>query len=65
MNGLISSTIWPLTCFHPIGHSYPIQSVGSLNLPDVSFEELRCDYYLSKNISANPGQIHVKKFNVF
>ncbi|XP_022175331.1 uncharacterized protein LOC111037230 [Myzus persicae] len=55
---LLMSNIWPFTCFHPIGHQYPIQPVGSLNLIDVSFEEIRCDYYLTKHITADPGLIH-------
>ncbi|XP_060859632.1 probable ATP-dependent RNA helicase ddx42 [Metopolophium dirhodum] len=55
---LSMTNIWPFTCFHPIGHQFAIQPVGSLNLIDVSFEEIRCDYYMTKNISANPGLIH-------
>lgn len=57
---MANCTVWPLTCFHPIGNTYPIQPVGILNFPDVSFEELRCDYYVSKNISADTGLIHVR-----
>jgi len=53
------SNIWPFTCFHPIGHEFPIQPVGSLNLIDISFEEIRCDYYMIKNVSASPGLFHV------
>lgn len=53
------SNTWPFTCFHPIGHDFPIQPVGSLNLIDISFEEIRCDYYMSKNISASSGLLHV------
>lgn len=53
------SNIWPFTCFQPIGHEFPIQPVGSLNLIEISFEEIRCDYYITKNITANPGLIHV------
>ncbi|XP_026821482.1 uncharacterized protein LOC113559901 [Rhopalosiphum maidis] len=52
------SNIWPFTCFQPIGHEFPIQPVGSLNLIEISFEEIRCDYYMTKNITANPGLIH-------
>lgn len=48
-----------MTCYQPIGSAYPIQPVGSLNLPDVSFEEIRCDFYTLKNIVGDPNSIHV------
>lgn len=57
------SNIWPFTCFHPIGHEFPIQPIKSLNLIDVSFEEIRCDYYLSKDISATSGLLHKQTFD--
>lgn len=55
---LSMSNIWPFTCFHPIGHDYPIQPVGCLNLIEISFEEIRCDYYIIKIISADSDLIH-------
>lgn len=55
------SNIWPFTCFHPIGHEFAIQPVGQLNFLDVSFEEARCDYYITKTICANHKLIHVSK----
>ncbi|XP_025207833.1 putative uncharacterized protein DDB_G0282133 [Melanaphis sacchari] len=55
---LSMSNAWPFTCFQPIGHEFPIQPVGCLNFIEVSFEEIRCDYYMTKNICANPGLIH-------
>lgn len=61
---LIDSNIWPFTCYHPIGNVYPIQPVGSLNFIEVSFEELRCDYYICKSVCANPEMIHVSE-NIF
>lgn len=53
--------MWPFTCYQPIGNIFPIQPVGSLNFIEASFEEIRCDYYLIKNISANPELIHVRE----
>lgn len=61
---MLDSNMWPLTCFHPIGFKYPISSIGCLNLLDVSFEELRCDYYNIKNTCADAGLIHVSKISV-
>lgn len=58
---LLNSNIWPFTCFHPVGHVYPIQTTGSLNFLDISFEEIRCDYYITKTLCASPGPIHVSK----
>lgn len=61
MNHMLVIKYWPLTCYNPIGHSPSVELVGSLNLMDVSFEEIRCDYYNVKNICANPELIHVRK----
>lgn len=59
----IDSNIWPFTCFNPIGHEYPIQSVGCLNLIEISFEEIRCDYYLLKAVCADSKLVHVRDNN--
>lgn len=61
INQLLCSNIWPLTCYQPL--SYPIQPVGNLNLIDVSFEEIRCDFYALKNIVADPESVHVSMNN--
>lgn len=61
MKQILESNMWPLTCFQPIGNTFAIQPVGCLNLPDVSFEEIRCDYYHLKTISADAENIHVSK----
>ncbi|VVC37188.1 Hypothetical protein CINCED_3A019269 [Cinara cedri] len=58
----LKSNLWPFTCFHPIGKVFPIQPIGSLNFIEISFEELRCDYYLIKTMCANPQLIHGQVF---
>lgn len=60
---MIKNNYWPFTCFHPIGYKHSVQSVGSLNLIEISFEEIRCDYYSIKNVCADPDLIHVSKTN--
>lgn len=63
MNQMLVNNYWPLSCYNPIGNSPAVEPVGSLNLIDVSFEELRCDFYNVKKICANPELIHVSKTN--
>ncbi|XP_050529317.1 probable serine/threonine-protein kinase clkA [Daktulosphaira vitifoliae] len=58
MKQLLSSNIWPLSCSQPIGHSFPIQPIGILNLIEVSFEEIRCDYYFAKSLNLDALSIH-------
>lgn len=59
VNEYINSSVWPLSCFHPVGNKFPIQPIGCLNFIEASFEEIRCDIYALKKICADPLPVHV------
>lgn len=61
----LNSTVWPFSCYHPIGNPFPIQPVGRLNFIEISFEEIRFDFYAIKNMCADPISIHVRQINVY
>ncbi|XP_050426102.1 GATA zinc finger domain-containing protein 15-like [Adelges cooleyi] len=63
MKQLLSLSVWPFTCSHPIGHTYPIQPIGILNLVEVSYEEIRCDHYLAKILNPDAVLIHKQLYD--